>query len=234
MSTQNHRFSGANWFADIQNKTVEVIGAGGTGSWTATILSRLKPKSILVSDDDIIEEHNVGVQCFNYFQIDNIKVYALKNNILNLSDYTILVLCDRVNMVTARDITICAVDSMRSRKELFENWVLIGRTNSIFIDPRVAAESFEIYFIRHGDLDTYKAYRERLFSDEQGSLGACNLQQCTHTSSMAASWIVMLITQWITELQMDIKLVPFKTQFNLQTGRLIQNNPEPKLVEELV
>ena len=59
------RFSSASWYDKIQEKTVIIAGIGGIGSWFSLLLSRMKPLSIFVYDDDIVEAVNMSGELYS-------------------------------------------------------------------------------------------------------------------------------------------------------------------------
>ena len=63
----------------VGNTTVLIGGIGATGSQTAVTLARIGIGKIIVIDNDVLEEHNIGNQVYRKSQIGKSKVDALKD-----------------------------------------------------------------------------------------------------------------------------------------------------------
>ena len=68
------RFKGLPWYEHLQQ--VNILGAGGIGSWVALSLARQGHK-VLVQDYDRVEPHNLGGQLYSSKSIGKLKVTAL-------------------------------------------------------------------------------------------------------------------------------------------------------------
>lgn len=140
------RFSSAIWYEKIQEKTVIVAGCGGIGSWTTLLLARMKPASIFIYDDDIVETVNMSGQLYGQSDLGRPKVSALAGMIRNYAGYnSVFAISERfTNESEASDIMICGFDNMAARKLFFNKWVNHiqskpeeERKNCLFIDGRI-------------------------------------------------------------------------------------------------
>ena len=82
------RFSSAIWYENIQKKTVILAGVGGIGSWTAILLARMKPASMFIYDNDIVEAVNMSGQLYGQSDLGRPKVSALAGMIRNYAGYS--------------------------------------------------------------------------------------------------------------------------------------------------
>lgn len=74
------------WDKDkVSNTTVLIGGIGATGSQAAVTLARIGIGKIIVVDNDVLEEHNIGNQMYRKSQIGISKVDALKEIIDEIS-----------------------------------------------------------------------------------------------------------------------------------------------------
>ena len=71
------RFSSAIWYENIQKKTVILAGVGGIGSYVGFLLARMKPASMFIYDDDIVETVNMSGQLYGQSDLGRPKVSAL-------------------------------------------------------------------------------------------------------------------------------------------------------------
>ena len=140
------RFSSAVWYNKIQEKVIILAGIGGIGSWLALLLARLKPASMFIYDDDIVEEANMSGQLYSQSDINTLKVVALASMIRNYANYNNDFAVDEkfTDECDASDIMICGFDNMEARNIFFNKWVdhvqaktERERKNCLFIDGRI-------------------------------------------------------------------------------------------------
>ena len=82
------RFSSAIWYENIQKKTVILAGVGGIGSYVGFLLARMKPASMFIYDDDIVETVNMSGQLYGQSDLGRPKVSALAEMIRNYAGYS--------------------------------------------------------------------------------------------------------------------------------------------------
>ena len=140
------RFSSAIWYMNIQKKTVILAGVGGIGSFVGFLLARMKPGSMFIYDDDIVESANMSGQLYGQSDLGRPKVSALAEMIRNYADYSsVFAIKERFTEESeASDIMICGFDNMAARKLFFNKWVNHiqskpeeERKNCLFIDGRI-------------------------------------------------------------------------------------------------
>ena len=203
------RFSSAEWFQSVENKTVMLAGLGGIGSWTALFLSRLNLNSLCLIDYDKIDRLNLAGQFYKTNDVDRPKVYALRDELQYYSNYYKTICLDR--KIIHSDfckIMICGFDNMDARKSYFSNWIM-GVSNldestkkeCLFIDGRVSAEELQIFCITGDDKYNIKRYStEFLFDDSESESVVCSYKQTTFMASMIASLITNLFVNFVSNL----------------------------------
>ena len=223
------RFSSASWYDKIQEKTVIIAGIGGIGSWFSLLLSRMKPLSIFVYDDDIVEAVNMSGQLYSQSDIEKFKVHAIANTIKNYANYnSIFAVNDKfTDESEAGDIMICGFDNMVARRTFFNKWKNHvqskpeeERKNCLFIDGRLEAEIFQILCIRGDDEYNIKRYNDEfLFSDLDVNEAVCSYKQTTFCASMIASYMANLLVNFCTNQTNPIidRDLPFFTTYNAET-----------------
>ena len=221
------RFSSAIWYENIQKKTVILAGIGGIGSWTALLLARLKPASMFIYDDDVVESANMSGQLYSQFDVGRPKVSALAGMIRNYAGYgSVFAISERfTNESEASDIMICGFDNMAARRLFFNKWVNHvhfkpeeERKNCLFIDGRLAAEEFQVLCIKGDDEYNINRYsNEYLFSDAEADETICSYKQTTFCANMIASYMVNLFVNFCANEVGAYRDLPFLTAYNAET-----------------
>ena len=140
------RFSSAIWYENIQKKTIILAGIGGIGSYVGFLLARMKPASMFIYDNDIVEAVNMSGQLYGQSDLGRPKVSALAKMVRNYAGYSsVFAISERfTNESEAGDIMICGFDNMAARRLFFNKWVdhvqskpKEERKNCLFIDGRI-------------------------------------------------------------------------------------------------
>lgn len=222
------RFSGAEWFKEIQKARVIIAGVGGIGSNVAFQLARMVPANITLYDDDIVEMTNMAGQLYSHNDIGKTKVDAISNMI---SSYTTI---RQLNAIPSKftsdtepgDIMICGFDNMKARTTFFNSWInhlskinLNNRSKCLYIDGRLSMDTLQIFCITGDDTFNQSRYRkEFLFSDSEAEHTICSMKQTTYLACMIGSLIVNLFTNFIANsLKPAIPYdLPFFTEYDAQ------------------
>jgi molybdopterin/thiamine biosynthesis adenylyltransferase len=216
------RFSDALWHDLIQELRVTVIGCGGIGSWSALLLGRVHPLLIELVDDDLFDDSNLAGQFVRDSDVGKSKVMALSQYLKDFSDYeSVIPYKARLSKsnFTSFPHVICGLDSMLSRRECFEGWLSLHRGNGFFIDGRLGAERWELYFVDGSDDWSICKYRDEcLPSDADVPDAVCSYKQTSHFAAMLGGMIVSRVCSWVsrgTGLPVEI---PFVEKFD---GRML-------------
>lgn len=223
------RFSGAEWFSEIQKKRILVGGCGGIGSNLVFQLARMVPANITIYDDDIVEMANMAGQLYSYDDVGMAKVTAIHNMI---SKYTSMY---QVNAVKEKftpstetgDIMMCGFDNMRARKMFFNSWYDHIKDKSeeekakcLYLDGRLSMDTLQILCIRGDDAYNINRYQcEFLFSDFEADETICSMKQTTYLACMIGSLMVNLFTNFVAgTLDPIIPYdLPFFTEYDAQS-----------------
>lgn len=221
------RFSSAIWYENIQKKTVILAGVGGIGSFCGFLLARMKPASMFIYDDDIVESANMSGQLYSQFDVGRPKVSALAGMIRNYAGYgSVFAINERfANESEASDIMICGFDNMAARRLFFNKWANHvqskpeeERKNCLFIDGRLAAEEFQVLCIKGDDEYNINRYsNEYLFSDAEADETICSYKQTTFCANMIASYMVNLFVNFCANEVGAYRDLPFLTAYNAET-----------------
>lgn len=222
------RFSGAEWFNEIQKARIIVAGIGGIGSNVAFQLARMIPANLTLYDDDTVEMVNMAGQLFSSKDIGEAKVNAIANMIYNYTSMRQVwtVQSKFTSDMEPGDIMICGFDNMRARATFFSSWVghLKDKTEEerkkcLYLDGRLSIDTLQILCITgddHYNIDRYK--KEFLFSDSMADVTVCSMKQTTYLACMIGSLMVNLFTNFIANSLNPIIPydLPFFTEYDAQ------------------
>lgn len=208
------RFNGAEWFDNIQNISVTLLGAGGISTWVGILLGKLGVFEIHIYDHDRYESVNMAGQfCFRD-DLNKLKVNALGSIIKNTGS------CGFINKFPrkwqkdrdrVRPVTIVGVDNMLTRKEAFQTWKdsYGNLEDALFIDGRLAAEMYQLYTIKGGDLVAQERYLEEWFSDDEADELVCSFKQTAFMGAALGAKIIEQLVNFYTPQDAAPRLVPF-------------------------
>lgn len=229
VSEETSRFSGAIWFDNIQTKQVTLAGVGGIGSYVTFLLSRLHPQALYIYDDDSVEAANLSGQLYSTDSIGSTKVNAMASMVGQYSSYyDIYTYNERfTENSTATKIMICGFDNMVARKDFFNVWkrfVLAlpehERKECLFIDGRLAAESFQVLCIGGDDTFSMNRYEDKfLFRDSEAEETLCSYKQTSFMANMIGSVMVNLFVNFCANECNPLipRDLPFFTEYSADT-----------------
>jgi hypothetical protein len=190
--------------------TITVIGAGGIGAATTLCLAKVGFDKITVYDHDKISEVNYPNQMLPMYVYrrhtnmghDNLltgteeyaKVHILHQFIHEMTEVKITPKAETYKDQSTSDIVICAVDNMRTRKDIW-NRVKDDVDVLLYIDGRMAANDHTIYVVDMGK-DTGKEYEKTLYSDEESLEIPCTAKATIYTNMNIASLITDICVRW--------------------------------------
>lgn len=218
------RFSGAEWFNEIQKARIIIGGCGGIGSNLAFQIARMVPANITIYDDDTVEMVNMAGQLFSLKDIGKSKVDAMEDMITSYTSMRqVNAIKDKFSYTTEPgDIMLCGFDNMNARMIFFESWKrhLKGMTEEekskcLFMDGRLSMTELQILCIR-GD-DTYNINRydkEFLFLDSEAEVTVCSRKQTTYLACMIGSLMTNLFTNFIANLLNPV--IPYDLPFFIE------------------
>ena len=187
----------------------------------------MKPTSIFIYDNDIVETVNMSGQLYGQSDLGIPKVTALAKMIRNYANYgSVFAISERfTNESEASDIMICGFDNMKARDLFFHKWIdhvqtkpKSQRKNCLFIDGRLAAEEFQVLCIKGDDEYNINRYNnEFLFSDVEADETICSYKQTTFCANMIASYMVNLFVNFCANEVGAYRDLPFLTTYNAET-----------------
>lgn len=213
---------------------VTIIGAGATGSWLALALAKLGLIDITVYDFDVVEEHNIPNQAYDLYGWDS-KDFNLTQKAGDIGVAKVKALSDKIATATGTQIKIkneqfidqrlagvvfLMVDSMKARKEIWENSIKMKLSVKHLIEPRMGLDMGRIYNVNPMDLNHIKEYENTYYDDDTAEVSACGNSMTVISSALGVtSWCVRQLINWKNGEDLDNEiLVDFKYN-NIITSR---------------
>jgi len=228
LNNATSRFSGTEWYNEIQKQRIILAGCGGIGSNCAYQLARMNPAALFMYDDDVVEQANMSGQLYCQDDIGKAKVDAMADMIKSYTTMrNIYAIKDKFTTNSeAGDVMICGFDNMEARRTFFvawHNYVMTKpeeeRHKCLYLDGRLSINTLQVFCIT-GDNDWAMAeYAEKyLFTDAEAEETQCSLKQTTYLACMIGSFIVNLFTNWTANLLNPIIPydLPFFTEYDAQ------------------
>jgi len=194
---------------EIHNgRTVEIIGAGGIGSFVALALAKLGLKHLRVWDGDDLEAHNVPNQFHLVKALGKKKVVSTKTLCKEMADTEIEVVPEFWEPgKELNGLVISAVDSMGiteddprpGRKELWEA-VRVSPSVELLIDARLGGETIRVLSIRPiNDALKHGWYESNLFTDKEGADLPCTGRSIIDVGFAVAAIITRLVRGYLKD-----------------------------------
>lgn len=222
------RFSGAEWYNEIQNSRIIIGGMGGISSHLAFNIARMAPASITMYDDDIVETANMSGQLYSRNDIGLPKVDAMVNMLqAYTTTSTIYAIKEKFMYASeAGNIMLCGFDNMMARKIFFQAWkrhveklTVERRANCLFMDGRLSLSVMQIFCIAGDDEYNMKKYQDKyLFGDSEADETVCSMKQTTYLASMIGATMTNLFTNFIANTLDPLipYTLPFLTEYDAQ------------------
>ncbi len=175
--------------------SIAVVGAGAIGSWTVLQLAKMGFDNITVYDDDMVTIENMSSQFYRFKDVGHMKVNALKDLVKEFTEVEVKLMAFRYEKGSAiglADVVVTAVDSMKSRQEVYEGHMYAINTRAI-IDPRMAAEEASLYVYNPTDEKQRDEYSRSLYSDENAVQETCTAKSTVYTANMLSGLVVKAI-----------------------------------------
>lgn len=111
----------------LAQKTIGIAGAGGLGSNCASSLLRSGIGKLIIADFDVVTEVNLNRQFYFFDQIGELKINALRNNLLRISPcaslqmHNIIISPENISLLFSTcDIVVEAFDLADQKQMLIE------------------------------------------------------------------------------------------------------------------
>jgi molybdopterin/thiamine biosynthesis adenylyltransferase len=190
------------------NTPITVIGCGATGSWLTLALAKLGITNITVWDYDIVEEHNIPNQVFGLPDVGESKVGQLYQHIEWTTGTKINIVNKAFTDARLSGIVFLMVDSMKARKEIFDNSIKMKNAVKLLVEPRMGLNEGRIYNVNPTDLNHIKRYEDCWYSDEDAEVSACGTSQTVITTALTVSaWCARQLINFHADIELDNEIL---------------------------
>jgi hypothetical protein len=177
------------------SKSVDIIGAGATGSHIAYILAKMGVNNMRVFDFDTIEEHNVPNQLYSLADVGRLKVDALRDGIERMTSIKIgahnLKIENGVEY-SASNIVFLLTDTMKSRKDIFNSFLKLRPNVELVVETRMGADSGRVYAFNPARPSQAAGWEATLYEDSEAEVSLCgtSISVCCTAVNIAsfAAW----------------------------------------------
>ena len=171
---------------------ITVIGAGAVGSFTVLALAKSGAECITVYDDDVIEAHNLPNQWYRLVDLGRPKVEALRELVREMTGVEIEIHVTRFTDQPASEVTVCCVDSMDVRIQL---WRALHPRPTMWIDARMGAEVGKVMCV--GAFGSW--YEETLHPSSEAYRAPCTARATMYCASGLAAFIAGQVANYASD-----------------------------------
>lgn len=192
--------------------SVSVVGAGGIGSPTILGLARLGIPKLYIYDDDVVEAKNVTNQSYLPTDVGKDKAVAIAYQAADINEEAEVVQFEEKVVdddILLGDIVISAVDSMKSRKTIF-NVAKKSPAPRYLIDGRLGGELIVLHIVNLSDNEHVEYYTsdDVMFEDSEMESNVCTARTIIDVSNAVSALIIRAVRRILTEQDVE-KLITF-------------------------
>ena len=152
-----------------------IIGAGATGSFLTLALAKMGLNNIKLWDFDSVELHNFPNQIFRLQDLNGLKAEKTAEIVKDFTGTKIKFSNSKFELQPANGIVVLGVDSMKSRKEIY-NRLKKMKDVKFVIDPRSGAENGRVYTVDMTSAGEQKFYEQYFYDDSRTEPTPCTAQ----------------------------------------------------------
>jgi len=211
---RQHDFLSPEKFNDVR---FHVIGAGAVGSYTALILGKMGAQEITIYDPDRVEETNISNQLYKHDDIGKNKVDVLESLLKEHTETEIRKVPQKFNNLVSHGIVISAVDSMESRKDIWDN--IKDQRFKLYIDSRMGGLTGVVYPVYPGD----SSFDQKLEGTRVDL--PCTGRGISYTSSGISSFIGILVKKFLNGQETPVVVLDFEL-LSIYTYPSVSESPD--------
>ncbi len=215
------RLSSVDWFGELRE--VSIGGLGTIGTHLSLALARAGDHTFIMYDDDRVEIVNLSGQLFPKNSIGKYKTEAvieLLKAYTEIEEDKLFPVNEKlVEGTYVSPVCFSCFDNMVARKAMFEQWCKRD-DREIFIDGRMTIENYEVYVVKKGDEERYRA---TLFDDSEIPPQICSLKNTSHTGALIGARMTVMFTNHLANIKMGIPMrtTPFKFREDMEFNNII-------------
>lgn len=174
---------------------ITIVGAGGIGSFTTVLASKMGFTDIVLYDDDSFEAHNIPNQFANRNQVGMAKVNAVKETAESFGIGNVFTRNRKVNENTifATPYVASGLDSMSARKDTWEAVKNSNEEEEIvkrYWDARIGGQGINIFSVDPNNPGEVEAFESVcLYDDSEASTAPCTARAVIDIMGYVASFL---------------------------------------------
>lgn len=181
---------------------IDLVGLGGIGSATALILAKMGAR-LRLADDDEVGPENVASQLYGPADAAarRPKAEALRDHLARLTGTEPRAVVGRGEALDLRGIVVTALDSMRSRRAVWEA-VCASPEAEWLLDARMGATQGTLVIANLLDPRDREAYEATLFDDGIGLPAACTGEMAiAYNTTILAGLVARQVARIVSGVQ---------------------------------
>lgn len=199
---------------DILKTKITIIGAGAIGSFTCLSLAKMGFQDIEIWDFDKVDTVNMSSQFYRLQDIGNTKADAIHHLVADFTGVGVKAKNRRYEPGDRLEgIVICAVDSMKARRDIFETHKLLAREVPFVIDPRMAIEDMALYTYVPVNFQDCERYEKTLHNDADAVQDRCTGKATMFTVNLIAGMVCRTVRDILVK-QDHIKSLEWSVKFD--------------------
>lgn len=172
-----------------KNIDINIIGVGAVGSYIALQLAKLGIEKLIIWDFDVVDEHNITNQVYDYEDLNLPKVDALEKHLKRSNPEIRVIKKGRYSAgMPISGIVFLEVDSMKVRQEFVDD----NRYNQeidMVIDGRIGLATGEVHCISWQDERIVEKFEEKVTAFDDSN-AAVTVSACGTTLSVSPTVFV--------------------------------------------
>lgn len=196
----------------FSNKKIWIIGAGGIGSNSAYVLSKMWLK-VKVCDFDEVDNVNTSSQFYSMDQLWKPKVEMLKENIKKMADEDIEIVNWKYEPWIFDDcqILILALDSLAVRKQVIETC----KDNQFILDTRMVKKIAQVNILYGIQRNSWLEKEWREDADENNAGIRCTEKAVAFNALGMAALVGSLVTDYLNGKELKYQYTLDLESYNL-------------------
>ena len=184
----------AGWFNPeyTQQKTLNIIGCGATGSNIGLLCAKMGWHSFRVWDADIVESHNLPNQIFASKDINSLKVDAFErilkefNPLIEVEKHPYFFTSEHEELLTDGPLLL-TVDTMSARHEIYDCFENNLEVEKVF-ETRVGFTYAEVNILDNFNTSHLQEWKSTLKTDNEIVEAPCNMRIIATLTGMVSAY----------------------------------------------
>lgn len=174
---------------ELRKEEINIIGCGAIGSNIALQLAKLGVEKLTLWDFDIVDEHNITNQIYDYSDVKMLKTDALEKHLKLQNPEIKIIKYKKYTNQPLKGIIFSCVDSIKVRRLIAQNNIF-NLNIKLLIDGRIGLTEGQVYCVDWTRQDNIEEYLKTTdFKDNEVSTP---VSPCGTTLSVSPSVLVTI------------------------------------------